>query len=78
MKTMAESEKSQSGHSGLQSFYLRTAKGEENKTAIPGLDFAERLLEEGVRVEETFPFRTPLWLPALFFPEPDLWEPSLT
>lgn len=49
---------------------------------IPGLgeDFAgaERVLEEGVRVEETFPFATPLWLPVLLFPEPDLWEASVT
>lgn len=47
---------------------------------IPGLgeDFAgaERGLEEGVRVDEAFPFRTPL--PALLFPEPDLWEASVT
>lgn len=47
-------------------FYILPALGE---------DFAgaDRVLEEGVRVEETFPFTTPLWLPVLLFPEPDLW-----
>lgn len=49
---------------------------------VPGLgeNFAgaERGLEEGVRVDEAFPFRTPLWLPILLFPEPDLWEASVT
>lgn len=34
---------------------------------------AERELKEGVRLEET-----PLWLPVLFFPEPDLLDPSTT
>lgn len=45
-----------------------------------GGDFAgaERVLEEGARAEETFPFVTPLWFPVLLFPEPDLWEPSVT
>lgn len=56
----------------------------EEETSIPvlgeGEDFAgaERVLEEGVRAEETFPFVTPLWLPVRLFPEPDLWEPSVT
>lgn len=49
---------------------------------IPGLgeDFAgaERVLEEGVQVEETFPIPTPLWLPVLLFPEPDLGKASIT
>lgn len=47
---------------------------------VPGLgeDFAgaERVVEEGVRVEETFPFVTPLWLPVRLFP--DLWEASVS
>lgn len=42
---------------------------------IPGVgeDFAgaDRGLEEGARVEETFPLMDPLWIPVLPFPEPD-------
>lgn len=50
---------------------------------IPGLgeDFAgaERMLKEGVRIDATLSldaFVTPL--PVLVFPEPGLWEPSIT
>lgn len=44
---------------------------------IPGLDEdfagADRVVEEGVRVEETFTFTVPLCFPVLLLPEPDLW-----
>lgn len=55
---------------------MRTEKEEITSVPVVGEDFAgaERVLEEGVRVEETFPFRTPV----LLFPEPDFWEPSIT
>lgn len=44
---------------------------------IPGLDEdfagADLVVEDVVRVEETFTFTIPLWFPVLLLPEPDLW-----
>lgn len=47
-------------------FYMETIPG-------VGQDFAgaDRGLQEGARVEETFPLMDPLWIPVLPFPEPD-------